>query len=236
MMSTRQRKLSLYVVFTLCLATVFFSTPSQAQNAELYTKAFAQAKSPQQVNNPNTVVGTCTPKPNAPPADPSPDAPVANNDCFRVYEGSRSYPGIMINDTDPNGPNTIHLCGVTQPDYDRASTEVSGSLIGLNVMRNSSGGFEFSYDLCDDTGHQNSAVVTIQIVQVHKAKVVQLKGRRLEVTNPNNAYMVFSWTRDNTRALHPWQTKILYAEEKVTHWSAYLGDDYAKAGGGVLRY
>lgn len=235
-----QRLLSFISVLALCLTGAMYGGASaQAKNMDTSNKASAHAKSLQATTS-HRYEDICTPKPDDPPDDPSPDAPDARNDCYVVYPGVHEYLYVLGNDLDPLGGG-LKVCDYEQPANGEAVVGPKAD-VDVAVKNSATGSFDFVYYACNSAGLMDSATVTMVVKPVIRLKPVKLQtaGRKFRVTNYNDDSVLFSFNLDSKtvdrKVIGPGVTKTLFSRGKKMRWIAAIGESYGFAGKGVLRY
>lgn len=239
-----QRLLSFISVLALCLTGAMYSGASaQAKNMDASnTKASVHnTKSAQTHVVARNMDEECTPKPDAPPDDPSPDAPVALNDCYRMYPAeSGDVIEFLNNDYNPDG-SYPPLCGVDAPDsaYGTATPDGYGGLL-LTVSSTAPGDFDITYYVCNDVA-RDSAVITIYVKPMVRISASKTGKRQLTTTvnqNPdpiNFSYGNFSRGPISVKTIMPGKKLVFYSRLKIVQYKASVGGNRAPAGKGKVR-
>jgi VCBS repeat-containing protein len=102
------------------------------------------------------------------------DVPVANNDNATVAEGgtiNMAAPGVLANDTDPDGPNALTAILVTGPAHASSFTlNPNGSYVYVHDGSETTSD-SFTYKASDGVATSNTATVSITITPVNDAPV-----------------------------------------------------------------
>ncbi|MEA2326483.1 MAG: hypothetical protein QOE68_1442, partial [Thermoanaerobaculia bacterium] len=102
------------------------------------------------------------------------DVPVANNDFATVAEGgtiNMAAPGVLANDTDPDGPNALTASLVTGPAHASSFTlNPNGSYVYVHDGSETTSD-SFTYTASDGVATSNTATVAITITPVNDAPV-----------------------------------------------------------------
>jgi VCBS repeat-containing protein len=102
------------------------------------------------------------------------DVPVANNDNATVAEGgtiNMAAPGVLANDTDPDGPSALTAILVTGPAHASSFTlNANGSYVYVHDGSETTSD-SFTYKASDSVATSNTATVSITITPVNDAPV-----------------------------------------------------------------